>query len=86
MKRPKGPSTESDHGGVCRIGCCEGSDGVLREGRGGEVLAHGKVGSDPEAIFEVLREHCLYPRRIVMERGDLVGLVGAGASPPWPAG
>ncbi len=28
----------------------------------GKVLARGKVASDPEALFEVLREHCLFVR------------------------
>ncbi len=37
----------------------------------GKVLARGKVASDPEALFEVLREHCLCPERIVLETGTL---------------
>ncbi len=35
----------------------------------GKVLARGKVASGPEALFEVLREHCLCPERIVLETG-----------------
>ncbi len=27
----------------------------------GKVLARGKVASDPKALFEALREHCLCP-------------------------
>ena len=37
----------------------------------GKILAAGKVASDPEALFEGLREHCLCPQRIVMETGSL---------------
>ncbi len=37
----------------------------------GKVIARGKVASDPEALFEVLREHCLCPERIVLETGTL---------------
>ncbi len=37
----------------------------------GKVLARGKVASDPVALFEVLREHCLCPERIVLETGTL---------------
>ncbi len=39
----------------------------------GAILACGKVASEPEAIFEALREHCLCPERIVMETGTLSG-------------
>ncbi len=37
----------------------------------GEVLSRGKVASDPKALFEVLREHCPCPKRIVLETGTL---------------
>ena len=37
----------------------------------GKVLARGKVATDPRALFEVLKEHCLCPERIVMETGTL---------------
>ncbi len=37
----------------------------------GKILARGKVASDPKALFEVLREHCLCPERIVLETGTL---------------
>ncbi len=37
----------------------------------GMVLARGKVASDPVALFEVLREHCLCQERIVLETGTL---------------
>ena len=37
----------------------------------GEVLARGKVASDPDALFGVLAEHCLCPDRIVLETGTL---------------
>ncbi len=37
----------------------------------GKVLARGKVASDPEALFEVVREHCPCPERIVLETGTL---------------
>ncbi len=39
--------------------------------RDGKVLARGKVATDPEALFEALKEHCLCPERIVMETGTL---------------
>ena len=41
--------------------------------RDGKVLASGKVATDPQALFEMLREHCLCPARIVMETGTLSG-------------
>ena len=34
-------------------------------------MARGKAASDPAALFEVLREHCLCPERIVMETGTM---------------
>ncbi len=37
----------------------------------GKVIARGKVASDPKALFEMLREHCLCPERIVLETGTL---------------
>ncbi len=37
----------------------------------GKVLARGKVASDPKALYEVLREHCPCPNRIVLETGTL---------------
>lgn len=37
----------------------------------GKVLAQGKVASDPDALFAILREHCLCPERIVLETGTL---------------
>ncbi len=37
----------------------------------GVILARGKVSTDPAALFEVLREHCLCPERIVLETGTL---------------
>ena len=39
----------------------------------GKILSRGKVATDPRALFEVLREHCLCPERIVMETGTLSG-------------
>ena len=39
----------------------------------GTILARGKVATDPQALFEVLKEHCLCPGRIVMETGTLSG-------------
>lgn len=37
----------------------------------GKILARGKVASDPDALFAVLKEHCLCPERIVLETGTL---------------
>ena len=37
----------------------------------GRFLARGKVASDPDALFEAVKEHCLFPGRIVMETGTL---------------
>jgi transposase len=37
----------------------------------GKALARGKAASNPDALFEVLQEHCLYPERIVVETGTL---------------
>lgn len=39
----------------------------------GKVLARGKVATEPGALSEALKEHCLYPARIVMETGTLSG-------------
>ena len=44
----------------------------------GRVLARGKAASDPDAIFEVLREHCLCPERIVLETGTLSNWLARG--------
>ena len=41
--------------------CVKGSDG--------KILATGKVATDPDALFGVLKEHCLCPERIVLETG-----------------
>jgi transposase len=37
----------------------------------GKVLARGKVQTDPRALFEALKEHCLCVERVVMETGTL---------------
>ena len=37
----------------------------------GKDLARGKVASDPDALFAVLKAHCLCPDRIVIETGTL---------------
>ena len=42
-------------------------------GEDGKVLARGKVATDPDALFEVLQEHCLCPARIVLETGTQSG-------------
>ncbi len=39
----------------------------------GKILARGKVATDPQGLFEALREHCLCPERIVLETGTLSG-------------
>jgi transposase len=39
----------------------------------GKILARGKVATDPEALFEALKAHCLCPERIVVETGTLSG-------------
>ena len=39
--------------------------------RAGKVLARGKAATDPGALFEALKEHCLCPERIVLETGTL---------------
>ena len=39
----------------------------------GKILARGKVATDPGALFEVLRAHCLSPARIVIETGTMSG-------------
>lgn len=44
----------------------------------GEVLAQGKAATDPQALFEVLKAHCLCPERIVMETGTLSGWLARG--------
>lgn len=35
----------------------------------GKILASGKVATDPDALFAVLKEHCVCPERIVLETG-----------------
>lgn len=44
----------------------------------GSVLAAGKAASDPGALFEVLKEHCLCPERIVIETGALTPWLARG--------
>ncbi len=44
----------------------------------GKVLASGKVSTDPESIFAVLKEHCLCPQRIVLETGALSAWLASG--------
>jgi transposase len=39
--------------------------------KAGKVLARGKAASDPQALFEALKEPCPCPERIVMETGTL---------------
>ncbi|MCZ6683851.1 MAG: hypothetical protein O7B26_11785 [Planctomycetota bacterium] len=39
----------------------------------GRILARGKAATDPAALFEALKEHCLCPERIVLETGTLSG-------------
>ena len=41
------------------------------KGEDGATLARGKVSTEPVALFEVLKEHCLCPERIVLETGTL---------------
>jgi len=45
--------------------CVKGEDGV--------TLARGKVSTEPSALFEMLRDHCLCPERIVLETGTMSG-------------
>ena len=40
----------------------------IKDGSGG-VVARGRVATDPAALFDVLRDHCLCPSRIVLETG-----------------
>jgi transposase len=44
----------------------------------GKVLARGKAASDPVALFEALRDHCLCPERIVLETGTMSGWLARG--------
>jgi len=44
----------------------------------GKVLARGKVSTEPAALFEMLREHCLCPERIVLETGTMSGWLARG--------
>ncbi len=37
----------------------------------GKILVRGKVATDPRALFEALKAHCLCPGRIVLETGTL---------------
>jgi transposase len=41
--------------------CVKGSDG--------QILASGKVGTDPDGLFAVLKDRCVCPERIVLETG-----------------
>jgi len=44
----------------------------------GHVLARGKALSDPDSLFEAMREHTLCPARIVLETGTLSGWLARG--------
>ena len=37
----------------------------------GDILARGRVATDPEALFAAVKEHCLCPGRLVLETGTL---------------
>ena len=43
------------------------------KGADGRILAQGKVATDPDALFAVLKKHCVCPKRIVMETGTQSG-------------
>ncbi|MDH3513174.1 MAG: hypothetical protein OER85_20240, partial [Gammaproteobacteria bacterium] len=43
----------------------------LHQGSRWRGLARGKAATDPDALFEVVKAHCLCPERIVMETGTL---------------
>lgn len=44
----------------------------------GKILARGKVDSDPDALFAMLREQTLCPERIVLETGSMSNWLTAG--------
>ena len=44
----------------------------------GTILTHGKALSDPDSLFEVLKEHTLCPERIVLETGTLSNWLARG--------
>ena len=44
----------------------------------GNVLARGKALSDPDSLFEAMRDHTLCPARIVLETGTLSGWLARG--------
>ena len=44
----------------------------------GKILTQGKVPSDPESLFEALKEHTLCPERIVLETGTLSNWLARG--------
>jgi len=44
----------------------------------GKILAQGKAFSDPQSLFEALREHTLCPKRIVLETGTLSNWLARG--------
>ncbi len=44
------------------------------------------MASDPVALFEVLREHCLCPERIVLETGTLSFWLARALARAGPAG
>ena len=43
------------------------------KGVDGKILASGKAATDPDALFAVLKEHCVCPERIVLETGTQSG-------------
>ena len=49
----------------------------------GRVLARGKTLTSPETLFQVLKEHCLCPERVVMETGTCGDTDLCGASAVW---
>lgn len=44
----------------------------------GKIMAQGKAFSDPQSLFEALREHTLCPKRIVLETGTLSNWLARG--------
>ncbi len=46
--------------------------------KAGAILTQGKALSDPQSLFEALREHTLCPERIVLETGTMSGWLARG--------
>ena len=85
-ERPKGPSKESDHGRVCRIGRFEGRDQLLREERGWRDFGARQGAERSGSVVRGAAGALSVPGADCAGDRDAVGLAGARAGQAGAAG